>query len=248
MSCLTEFSRSLVPGLPWKYLLVTMFVAVCGQFLGTSTPSWRKMVAPFSLPISAVRFAHSTMSTAEVLPSVKRRANTNPFPALMWSVCVPVSTDLACNAGFTVAIRPSALRAASRRGDPSSLLLLGSIGSQPCSHRAVRRLHSLQNAASLRIGVPCQRPLWLQNPNIQPEPPHFGRLHGNSLTAHPSHRKRSRLLLFGAWCLAATWFLSRSFPRNPKKPAWALPRSPKVSDAKYQLLSNPCQEKNAKCR
>src|SRR5260370_6230595 len=71
MSCRTEFSRSLVPGFPWKYLLVTMFVAVCDQFLGTSTPSWRKMVVPFSLPISAVRFSHSTLSNPEVLPSVK---------------------------------------------------------------------------------------------------------------------------------------------------------------------------------
>src|SRR5713101_1129911 len=53
ISCRTEFSRSLVPGFPWKYLLQTMFVAVCDQFFGTSTPSWRKMVTPFSLPISA---------------------------------------------------------------------------------------------------------------------------------------------------------------------------------------------------
>jgi len=37
-------------------------------------------------------------------------------------------------------------------------------------------------------------------------------------------------------------------PPETEKPARALPRSPKVSDAKYQLLSKPCQEKNAKCR
>src|SRR6266403_1484365 len=74
----TELSRSRDPGLPWKYLLVTMLVAVCDQFLGTSTPSWRKMVTPFSLPISAVRFSHSTMSNGEVWPSVKYRLNTSP--------------------------------------------------------------------------------------------------------------------------------------------------------------------------
>src|ERR1700736_5615443 len=112
MSCRTEFSRSLVPGLPWKYLLVTMFVAVCDQFLGTSTPSWRKMVTPFSFPIRAVRFSHSTKSKGEPFPSVvKYRSNTSPVgaPAVL-SGLTPVSSDLACKADFTVAIRPSALQ------------------------------------------------------------------------------------------------------------------------------------------
>ena len=65
------------------------------------------------------------------------------------------------------------------------------------------------------------------------------RLHGSFLTAQPSHRKYH--VSFFSWCLAATWFLSRSFPIR-KKPARALPRFPKVSDAQYQLLSNSCQE------
>src|SRR5947209_4039523 len=47
MSWRTEDSRSGVPILPWKYLLATMLTAVCDQVLGTSTSSWRKMVAPF---------------------------------------------------------------------------------------------------------------------------------------------------------------------------------------------------------
>src|SRR5215467_8772281 len=74
----TDFSRSLVPCFPWKYLLATMLVAVCDQFFGTSTSSWRKMVTPFSLPMSAVRFSHSTESNGEILPSVKKRSNLNP--------------------------------------------------------------------------------------------------------------------------------------------------------------------------
>src|SRR6516165_2893816 len=51
INCRTELSLSGVAGFPWKYLLHTMLVAVCDQFLGTSTSSWRKMVTPFSLLI-----------------------------------------------------------------------------------------------------------------------------------------------------------------------------------------------------
>src|SRR5262245_60639140 len=76
-----------------------MLVAVCDQFFGTSTSSWRKMVTPFSLPISAVRFSHSTASNGEILPSVKRRSNFNPA-AVMSAL---VSADLPCMTGFTVA-------------------------------------------------------------------------------------------------------------------------------------------------
>jgi len=35
------------------------------QLFGTSTSSWRKIVTPFSLPISAERFSHSTASNGE---------------------------------------------------------------------------------------------------------------------------------------------------------------------------------------
>src|SRR5713226_8249368 len=71
ISCRTDRSRSGFPGFPWKYLLVTMLVAVCDQLFGTSTSSCRKMVTPFSFPISAVRFSHSTTSKGDFLPSVK---------------------------------------------------------------------------------------------------------------------------------------------------------------------------------
>src|SRR3984893_7721515 len=81
ISCRTEPSRCAVPGLPWKYLLVTMLVAVCDQLLGTSTSSWRKMVTPFSFPINAVRFSHSTASKGDLFPSVKYRWKLRPFPA-----------------------------------------------------------------------------------------------------------------------------------------------------------------------
>src|SRR5882672_640934 len=92
INCRTEPSRSGVPGFPWKYLLVTMLVAVCDQLFGTSTSSWRKIVTPFSFPISAVRFSHSTASKGDFFPSVKNRSKLRPFPL---------------NACFTVAIRPS---------------------------------------------------------------------------------------------------------------------------------------------
>src|ERR1700675_1043109 len=71
ISCRTDPSRWAVPGFPWKYLLVTMFVAVCDQLLGTSTSSWRKIVTPLSFPINAVRFSHSTASKGDFFPSVK---------------------------------------------------------------------------------------------------------------------------------------------------------------------------------
>ena len=48
-----------------------MFVAVCDQLFGTSTSSCLKIVTPFSFPISAVRFSHSTLSNGDIFPSVK---------------------------------------------------------------------------------------------------------------------------------------------------------------------------------
>src|SRR6202051_2762491 len=112
MSWRTEPSRSGEPGLPWKYLLVTMLVAVCDELLGTSTPSWRKMVTPFSLPISAVRFSHSTRSKGEFLPSVKNRSKNRPLPRAegVFPDSTSVSSDLPFNADFTVAIVPPRLR------------------------------------------------------------------------------------------------------------------------------------------
>src|SRR5882672_1618155 len=57
-----------------------MFVAVCDQHFGTSTSSWRKIVTPFSFPISAVRFSHSTASKGDFIPSVKYRWKNRPVP------------------------------------------------------------------------------------------------------------------------------------------------------------------------
>src|SRR5271166_4187719 len=102
ISCRTDPSRSAVPGLPLKYLLVTIFVAVCDHLFGTSTPSCLKIVTPFSFPIRAVRFSHSTLSNGESLPSVKYRLNTKPLsePALS----TVVFTVFPFIAVFTVAI------------------------------------------------------------------------------------------------------------------------------------------------
>src|ERR1700731_3891132 len=89
-----------------------MLVAVCDQLLGTSTPSWRKMVTPFSLPIRAVRFSHSTRSKGDFLPSVKNRPKNTPGPrpAGFFPDSNSVSSDLPFNADFTVAIVPPRLR------------------------------------------------------------------------------------------------------------------------------------------
>src|ERR1700686_2402120 len=88
-----------------------MLVAVCDQLLGTSTPSWRKMVTPFSLPISAVRFSHSTRSKGDFLPSVKNRSKNRPVPrpAGVFPDSISVSSDLPFSADFTVAIVPPRL-------------------------------------------------------------------------------------------------------------------------------------------
>src|SRR6202140_1896856 len=89
-----------------------MLVAVCDQLLGTSTPSWRKMVTPFSLPISAVRFSHSTRSKGDFWPSVKYRSKNKPVPrpAGVFPDSISVPSDLPFNAVFTVAIVPPRLR------------------------------------------------------------------------------------------------------------------------------------------
>src|SRR5713101_408483 len=120
MRCRTEVSRPEVPGLPWKYLLATMLVAVCDQDLGTATFSWRKIVAPFSLAICAVRVSHSRASNGGTLPSVKNRSNTSPVRMLSFALaCGDICELSVCvsRACFTVAILASAYRApSSRRG------------------------------------------------------------------------------------------------------------------------------------
>src|SRR5579864_3710389 len=60
-----------------------MFVAVCDQDFGTSTLSWRKITCPFSFPICAVLFSHSTASYGDTRPSVNRRRNSVPVETLV---------------------------------------------------------------------------------------------------------------------------------------------------------------------
>src|SRR5258707_11004095 len=126
ISCRTDPSRCAVPGFPWKYLLVTMFVAVCDQLFGTSTSSCRKIVTPFSFPISAVRFSHSTASKGDFFPSVKNRWKVRPFPtpAAVFSTAASVARAFPFNACFTVAIRPYALLGPHSRGGYPLILLL----------------------------------------------------------------------------------------------------------------------------
>ena len=103
-----------------------MFVAVCDQLFGTSTSSCRKIVTPFSFPINAVRFSHSTASKGDFFPSVKYRWKLRPFPAPCagFSAAVSVARDFPSNACFTVAIRPSALLGPHSRGGNPLILLL----------------------------------------------------------------------------------------------------------------------------
>src|SRR5260370_1150451 len=97
------------------------------QLFGTSTSSWRKIVTPFSFPISTVSFSHSTASKGDFFPSVKYRSKVRPFPSplAVFSAAASVAGDFPFNACFTVAIRPSALlgRPHSRGGNPFILLL-----------------------------------------------------------------------------------------------------------------------------
>ena len=119
ISCRTDPSRWAVPGFPWKYLLATMLVAVCDQLFGTSTSSCRKIVTPFSFPINAVRFSHSTASKGDFFPSAKYRWKLRPLPAppAVFSAGVSAAGEFPPNACFTVAIRPSALWGPHLRGE-----------------------------------------------------------------------------------------------------------------------------------
>src|SRR6476646_483203 len=83
-----------------------MFVAVCDQLFGTSTSSCRKIVTPFSFPIRAVRFSHSTASNGEVFPSAKSLSKGSPLcaPAPLLSGLTSVIEDFPVSACFTVAI------------------------------------------------------------------------------------------------------------------------------------------------
>src|SRR6266478_2880380 len=199
MSCRTEFSRSLVPGLPWKYLLVTMLVAVCDQPLGTSTPSWRKIVVPFSFPISAVRFSHSTMSNAEVLPSVKRRSNTNPLRTPASSARVPVSTALPFSAGFTVAIRPSASWVLSTQRRP--FYFTTTAGALLGLDRLVRTVRgdTFISECTLLTNRNPEADFLIQNAKSWPQAPRPGGASRQPLDSASWHRKRGVLFDFGAW-------------------------------------------------
>src|SRR5215471_1277390 len=80
-----------------------MLVAVCDQVFGTSTSSCRKMVAPFSFPIRATRFSHSTASKGDFWGSLKYRGKTRPFPTVVFSTA-SVAGEFPLRACFTVAI------------------------------------------------------------------------------------------------------------------------------------------------
>ena len=126
-----------------------MLVAVCDQLLGTSTLSCLKIVAPFSLPIRAVRFSHSTASNGAILPSVKKRLNTNPACACKVSGA-PACTALPCSTDFTVAI-PSlqALGSHSARWD-TPLFYSSAVAEVMRVHRAANLFDSRMRESGCR--------------------------------------------------------------------------------------------------
>src|SRR5712692_5562427 len=94
-----------------------MFVAVCDQDFGTSTLSCRKIVWPFSFPMSAGRRSHSTASKGEVLPSAKRRRNSSPVIRRV-SVCISLRGFVSI---FDSAILGSAISASAQAAVPPNL-------------------------------------------------------------------------------------------------------------------------------
>src|SRR6266566_2551192 len=63
------------------------------------------MVAPFSLPIKATRFSHSTASKGDFLPSVKWREKVRPSPAPAAALSTASAARVfPLSACFTVAI------------------------------------------------------------------------------------------------------------------------------------------------
>src|SRR5206468_4302596 len=63
------------------------------------------MVAPFSLPIKATRFSHSTASKGDFLPSVKWREKVRPSPAPAAALSTASAARIfPLSACFTVAI------------------------------------------------------------------------------------------------------------------------------------------------
>src|SRR5688572_29803461 len=71
MSWRTLRSRSDDPICPRKYLDTTMLVACCDHVFGISTSRCSNTTLPFSLPITAERFSHSTSSKGSTPASVK---------------------------------------------------------------------------------------------------------------------------------------------------------------------------------
>src|SRR5882757_11584750 len=201
-----------------------MLVAVCDQPFGTSTSSWRKIVTPFSLPISAERFSHSTRSNGEIFPSVKNRSNTSPVrtPAAV-SAAAFVSSVFPFSACFTVAIlflhiqgprlgrNPFILLLRAPRRTPASKCLLPA--SNP-SESGLRRSRPLRNGTRPRScqpqlpettkAMPCHRPAYDAQPH--------------SRFAAPQRPLRScyfALVFFRLKPGLVAWVLSRG-PINPR--------------------------------
>src|SRR6266481_1254481 len=230
-----------------------MFVAVCDQLFGTSTSSCRKIVTPFSFPIRAVRFSHSTASKGDFFPSVNTRWKLRPFPApaAVLSTAASVAGDFPLNACFTVAIRPSALLGPHSRG-----------GSPLFYSSASRRWAALGFRVSAEAKrncrfVYCTKAGSKKKPTVvrsylcsgaKRQCSAAGRCFALSLTAGapPQLRARSRYfaLDFSLRTRTVSW-PHTNLVESPTPVRLALPRPPNL-DSQYQLWDISCQVKNAK--
>src|SRR5882724_5574163 len=95
----TPVSRSVVPRVPWRYLLATMFVAVIDQSLGTSTSFCSKMELPLESVMDAVRSSHSTSSYGETSGLVNRRRKVRPVAFFFDGVAAVVEVASAAVVG-----------------------------------------------------------------------------------------------------------------------------------------------------
>src|SRR5271157_893440 len=149
-----------------------MLVAVCDQVFGTSTSSCLKIVTPFSFPISAVRFSHSTSLNGEVLPSVKYRSNLKPLFVRALFIALAVSTVLPFNAGFTVAIQfpPRCRFPLSQRG---TLLFYSPVPQGVTRHFRGRALQFQVSwmtlpGRNIKKRMRCSMPVFSTRPNSSP--------------------------------------------------------------------------------
>jgi hypothetical protein len=221
--------------------------------LRTSTSSWRKMVTPFSFPMSAVRDSHSTASKGDFLPSVKYlwKGRPRPVPAVVLAAGVSVAGELSLNACFTVAIVPPPFQGPLPcAGEPYHFTPLPSArGAALCSGLRWSKSNSIRRAGERHerkkddcraVAQEMQRkkPMHCRWPMVRTQP------YSRCSAKHGRGAGTSRSIFFA---LNPGRFAESHGPCTiPDSVRAALPRPPNL-DVQYQRMRNSCQEKNAKC-